>query len=72
MSINYSHRYRVISLTVTLVELLSVIVKWGDDLRQEVLCSQLLQQFKVNISNMYQTCVLLEHDNSMCIRELAS
>lgn len=28
-------------------KLLSVIVKWGDDLRQEVLCSQLLAQFKV-------------------------
>ena len=29
-------------------ELLSVIVKWGDDLRQEVLCSQLLNEFKVS------------------------
>ena len=28
-------------------ELLSVIVKWGDDLRQECLASQLLEQFKV-------------------------
>lgn len=29
------------------LELLAVIVKWGDDLRQEVLCSQLLKEFKV-------------------------
>lgn len=28
--------------------LLSVIVKWGDDLRQELLCSQLLEQFRVS------------------------
>lgn len=31
----------------TVLELLAVIVKWGDDLRQEVLCSQLLKEFKV-------------------------
>ena len=29
-------------------ELVSVIVKWGDDLRQELLCSQLLEQFRVS------------------------
>ena len=29
--------------------LLSVIVKWGDDLRQELLCSQLLEQFRVSV-----------------------
>ena len=28
-------------------DLVSVIVKWGDDLRQELLCSQLLEQFRV-------------------------
>jgi phosphatidylinositol kinase/protein kinase (PI-3 family) len=35
------------SLTRNASELVSVIVKWGDDLRQELLCSQLLDQFRV-------------------------
>ena len=29
-----------------------MIVKWGDDLRQELLCSQLLEQFKVGKTKM--------------------
>ena len=30
-----------------------MIVKWGDDLRQELLCSQLLEQFKVGKTKIY-------------------
>ena len=42
---------------VVIVELVSVIVKWGDDLRQELLCSQLLEQFKViSTIRTYSTC----------------
>ena len=35
-------------LNQTCEELLPVIVKWGDDLRQELVCAQLLEQFQVS------------------------
>ena len=38
---------KLVDVLNSLSELLSVIVKWGDDLRQECLASQLLEQFKV-------------------------
>jgi hypothetical protein len=49
-----SFRFNFPIILTKLLELLSVIVKWGDDLRQEVLCSQLLMQFKV--ANIYNHC----------------
>ncbi len=35
------------SLTIVIItELIAAIVKWGDDLRQEMMCWQLLVQFQ--------------------------
>ena len=44
----YVYTYSSIVLDSIVLELLSIIVKWGDDLRQELLCSQLLEQFRVS------------------------
>jgi len=51
----------------SVLELLSVIVKYGDDLRQECLASQLLEQFKVGRIMVFTLCVLVWH---VCVVEL--
>ena len=37
---------KMFSLIQYVSDLLAAIVKWGDDLRQELVCWQLLEQFK--------------------------
>ena len=42
----HSFVHSLSSFPVSLLELLAAIVKWGDDLRQELVSWQLLEQFK--------------------------
>ena len=43
----YMYMYNKIFFLIQYIsDLLAAIVKWGDDLRQELVCWQLLEQFK--------------------------
>ena len=43
----YTYKLLLFSLTIVIItELIAAIVKWGDDLRQEMMCWQLLVQFQ--------------------------
>ncbi len=58
---------KCVFLNQFLPELLPVIVKWGDDLRQELVCAQLLEQFQVRhaqciviaVSRVYSMCIII-------------
>ena len=62
-------------LNQTCAELLPVIVKWGDDLRQELVCAQLLEQFQVRCASflIVPTCNIsksVTHSRLMYVRLL--
>ncbi len=62
-------------LNQTCTELLPVIVKWGDDLRQELVCAQLLEQFQVRCASflIVPTCNIsksVTHSRLMYVRLL--